>query len=62
VEDNGGVALGFGQAVTNAPGTIRCDSSSRGITCTDLGGSDQSFVIGDRRMRILHGDAVIAAF
>ena len=35
VEDNGGVALGFGQSVTNVAGTIRCDSSSRGITCVD---------------------------
>jgi hypothetical protein len=47
--DRGGPALGLGEKVTS--GAITCDSSSRGITCTDRN-TGNSFVIGDLKVRI----------
>lgn len=47
-QDRGGPALRFGQAVVAPGGAIRCESSSRGITCTDRS-SGASFTIGDYR-------------
>jgi hypothetical protein len=47
-EDRGGPALRFGQAIVSPGGAIRCESSSRGITCTDRS-SGKGFVIGDHQ-------------
>jgi hypothetical protein len=51
--DRGGPALSFGQTVTNPTGSIACESSSRGITCTNTLGS--RFVIGDHYVRVMNG-------
>jgi S1-C subfamily serine protease len=45
--DHGGPALAFGKRVTSSSGAISCDSSSRGVTCSDSATSNR-FVIGDR--------------
>jgi len=45
--DHGGPAMAEGTSFTTPSGSIRCESSSRGITCTDLTGSGASFTIGD---------------
>jgi S1-C subfamily serine protease len=49
--DEGGPSMPMGTAFTTPGGTIRCESSRRGITCTDLiaGGS---FTIGDQQLVI----------
>ena len=52
--DRGGPALAVGRSLTNSSGTITCDSSSRGITCRDRA-TGNSFVIGDRYVRVING-------
>jgi hypothetical protein len=49
--DVGGRAMAEGKSIHNPSGSIRCESSSRGITCTDLAGSGAAFTIGDTRIR-----------
>lgn len=44
--DHGGPALGFGERVSSTSGDLNCESSSRGISCSDRS-SGNSFVIGD---------------
>ncbi len=46
VPDRGEPNMAMGRSITNSAGTIRCDSSSRGITCRDLR-TGEGFVIGD---------------
>ncbi len=46
--DRGGPALALGASIETPGGAIRCDSSYRGITCTDRA-SRATFVIGDYR-------------
>jgi hypothetical protein len=43
-----------GTSFTMPAGTITCESSSRGITCTDLTGTDASFTIGDYVVRVIN--------
>ena len=46
--DRGGPALALGAAITAPGGAIRCDSSTRGVTCIDSS-SRATFVLGDHR-------------
>jgi hypothetical protein len=57
--DRGGPAMAEGDSFMTPAGTIRCGSSTRGITCTDLA-SGSAFVIGDYQVHVInHGhDAV----
>ena len=57
-QDGGGPALRFGQTVVSPGGAIRCESSSRGIRCSDRS-SGASFTIGDYR-HILNGGSATA--
>jgi Prokaryotic RING finger family 1 len=50
--DAGGPAMPMGTAFRTPDGTLRCESSRRGITCKDLTGSGGSFTIGDYRVVI----------
>jgi Trypsin-like peptidase domain len=52
--DRGGPALPMGRSLTNAASTIQCDSSSRGVTCTDLTTGD-AFTIGDYKIVFASG-------
>lgn len=49
--DEGGPSMPMGTAFTTPGETIRCDSSSRGVTCQDLVGGG-AFTIGDHSLRI----------
>jgi hypothetical protein len=49
--DEGGPSMPMGTSFTTPGGTIRCDSSRRGITCSDQLGSG-AFTIGDRDLLI----------
>lgn len=55
-KDNGGPSMPMGTAFTTPAGTIRCDSSSRGISCADVG-SGASFTIGDYKVIIRPADS-----
>lgn len=46
--DRGGPALALGASIAAPGGAIRCDSSTRGITCADRS-SGAAFVLGDYR-------------
>jgi Prokaryotic RING finger family 1 len=48
--DEGGPAMAEGTSFATPSGSIRCESSRRGITCSDLTGSGESFTIGDWRI------------
>jgi hypothetical protein len=50
--DLGGPAMPEGTAFVTPEGAISCESSSRGISCTDVAGGS-SFVIGDQNV-VLH--------
>ena len=54
--DTGGPAMPMGTAFETPSGSIRCDSSSRGIRCTDaITGS--GFTIGDHYVVVRNGGA-----
>jgi hypothetical protein len=48
--DDGGFSMPIGTAFTTPGGTIRCASSTHGITCTDLTTPGYEFTIGDYRV------------
>jgi hypothetical protein len=50
--DHGGPALSFGSSRLVAGGAIRCESSTRGITCSY---ADTGFTIGDYRIVVFNG-------
>lgn len=51
--DRGGLAMSEGKSFTTPSGAIRCGSSSRGITCSDVSTGD-GFVIGDYRVHVIN--------
>jgi len=55
-QDRGGRALRLGESVTSPGGAIRCESSYRGITCTDRS-SGAGFTIGDRKHFLTSGSS-----
>ena len=57
--DTGGAALAYGESRLAPGGRIRCSSSSRGITCADLGTDAASHA---RRRRPCHFPAPASAF
>ncbi len=50
--DNGGPSMPMGTSFRTPASSIECGSSSRGITCTDLTGSGESFTIGDNYVNV----------
>ncbi|MEX2647011.1 MAG: S1C family serine protease [Gaiellaceae bacterium] len=52
--DRGGPDMPMGTSFRTPRGNISCDSSTRGITCTDVA-SGNRFVIGDYRLRLRNG-------
>lgn len=50
--ETGGSSMPEGTSFRTPSGAIECRSSSRGITCTDLTGTDQSFTIGDHYVEV----------
>jgi S1-C subfamily serine protease len=53
-DDMGGPPLQLGESFTTPAGSLSCDSSSRGITCTDLT-TGSYFVSGDYEVKINNG-------
>jgi Trypsin-like peptidase domain len=52
--DQGGPAMPEGTSFLTPTGAIKCDSSSRGITCTDQATGDY-FTLGDQRLIVSQG-------